>query len=219
MTFPAMNFPGWPPEGPFPPGFPRQEPSRAAEALTPVRFTPYDSERLFQLRLVMVSGRIDGHQATEVCSRLMTLDALGEGPITLHLRCEDADLDAAFSLIDTIDVLSCRVHALAVGQVGGPALGVLASAGRREMTRHAVLRLNEPRQKFDGTADELSTREQEHRRLTRALYQRLAETTGRTVEEIEQDAEKGRMFTATEALAYGLVHDVAGTSPPGLQAP
>jgi ATP-dependent Clp protease protease subunit len=173
-------------------------------------------DRLIQLRLVMTHGRLDAEQAADVCSRLLTLDALGSGPISLHLRTPDADLDAAFSVVDTMDVLSCPVHVLAVGEVGGPALAVLASGGRREMTRHAVLHLNEPRQRFDGTAAELAIREREHRRLVDALYARLAETTGRDIQEIRDDAQQDRMLTATQALAYGLIHDVAGMAPPGL---
>jgi ATP-dependent Clp protease protease subunit len=207
--------PGFFPGDPFQTSEP-PVPSRAAHALTPITFTPFEDDRLLALRLVMLHGRLDAERATEACSRLMTLDALGEGPIMLHLRTPDAELQAAFSVVDTMDVLRCQVHVLAVGEVGGPALAILASGGRREMTKHAVLHLNEPRQRFDGTAAELAIREREHRRLVDALYERLAETTGRSVEEIRDDAQRDRMFTATQALAYGLVHDVAGSAPPGL---
>ncbi|MEU5878833.1 ATP-dependent Clp protease proteolytic subunit [Spirillospora sp. NPDC047279] len=206
---------------PFRPGFaPFRDdpltPYRPNEALTPIRVTSYEVDPLRRPRMVMAFGELDGESATELCSELMTLDALGEGPITMHLRARDATLDAAFSLLDTIDVLTCPVHALVVGEVGGAALAILAAARRREMTRHAVLRLHEPTQRFDGTATELAIREKEHRRLVSAMYQRLSEITGRPVEEIRDDAERGRVFTATQALAYGFVHDVAGMAPPGL---
>jgi ATP-dependent Clp protease protease subunit len=220
-----MSTPPWPPEQEpdprrFRPGFTPAErpgfPSRSAEALTPIRVTTYEVPPTRRPRMVMVHGSVDEERATELCSQLMTLDALGDEPIMLNLRAREATLDAAFSMVDTIDVLSCPVHALVVGEVGGAALAILAAAGRREMTRHAILRLNEPRQRFDGTAAELADREKDHRRLVHALYQRLAEITGRTVEEIRDDAERGRLFTATQALAYGFVHDVAGMAPPGL---
>ncbi|KAB2344440.1 ATP-dependent Clp protease proteolytic subunit [Actinomadura rudentiformis] len=220
----SASFPPEPPPRdprPFRPGFTpfEEEPlvrSHADDALTPIRVTTYEVHPLRRPRMVMVYGELDGERATEVCSELMTLDALGDGPITMHLRARDMTLDAAFSLVDTIDVLRCPVHALVVGEVGGAALAVLASAQRREMTRHAVLRLDEPTQGFDGTAAELAMREKEHRRLIAALYQRLSEVTGRAVEEIRDDAERRRIFTATQALAYGFVHDVAGMAPPGL---
>jgi ATP-dependent Clp protease, protease subunit len=220
-----MNTSPWPPEQEpdprrFRPGFSPFEqpgsPSRGAEALTPIRVTTYEVHPARQTRMVMVHGTVDDERATELCSQLMTLDALGDEPIMMNLRAREATLDAAFSMVDTIDVLTCPVHALVVGEVGGAALAILAATQRREMTRHAILRLNEPRQRFDGTAAELAEREKDHRRLVGALYQRLAEITGRTVEEIRDDAERGRIFTATQALAYGFVHDVAGMAPPGL---
>ncbi|MFG2000673.1 ATP-dependent Clp protease proteolytic subunit [Spirillospora sp. NPDC048911] len=220
----SASFPPEPPDRdprPFRPGFAPFDdeplaPPRANEALAPIRVTSYEVHPLRQPRMVMAFGELDGERAAGLASELMTLDALGDGPITLHLRTRDATLDAAFSLVDTIDVLACPVHALVVGEVGGAALAILAAARRREMTRHAVLRLDRPTQRFDGTAAELAMREKEHRRLVAALYQRLAEVTGRAVEEIQDDAERGRLFTATQALAYGFVHDVAGMAPPGL---
>lgn len=186
------------------------------EHLAPARAFVHESDRLFEMRIVMAHGHLDGERATELSSRLMTLDALDEAPINLHLRTHDADLEAAFAMVDTIDVLRCPVHALVAGQVGGPALAVLAAARRREMTRHATLRLAEPQVQVDGNATELAAREREQRRLVDALYARLAEVTGRDSDEIRDDARRGRLFTATQALAYGLIHDVPGTAPPGL---
>jgi ATP-dependent Clp protease protease subunit len=195
---------------------PRPDQSQAAR-LAPARVLAYETDRLLELRMVMVHGELDGERATELSARLMTLDAFDNAPISLHLRTHDADLDAALTVVDTIDVLRCPVHALVAGQVGGPALAVLAAAQRREMTRHATLRLFEPKaHDLKGNAEELTTLEAEHERLVRAFYTRLGEVTGRRLEEIADDARRGRLFTATEALAYGLIHDIPGTAPPGL---
>jgi ATP-dependent Clp protease protease subunit len=176
----------------------------------------YERDFLFERRIVMAHGYLDSDRATALCGQLMTLDGLGDKPISLHLRLSDAQLEPAFAVADTIDTLACPVHGLAAGEVGGSALAVLAAARRREMTRHALLRLTEPRERFDGSATELALREEAHRRLVDALYARVAEITGRDVDEIRDDARRGRVFTATQALAYGLVHDVAGAVPPGL---
>jgi ATP-dependent Clp protease protease subunit len=47
-----------------------------------------------------------------------------------------------------------------------------------------------------------------------AFYIRLAEVTGREVDEIRDDARSGRMLTAEQAREYGLIHDIAGAPPP-----
>jgi ATP-dependent Clp protease protease subunit len=105
--------------------------------------------------------------------------------------------------------VACPVHVLVAGQTGGPPLVVLAAARRREMTPHATLRLTEPPAAFRGDVTDVAAREQEHRRQVDMFYIRLAETTGREVDEIREDARDNRLFTAEDAVAYGLVQAIA----------
>ncbi|MGH3380574.1 MAG: ClpP family protease [Actinoallomurus sp.] len=204
-----MTVPSFPPEFPGePPGRePRDEPPRGVPSV------PSAADLLFDRRIVLASGRIDGDLATELSARLIMLDGVGEAPVVLHLRAPDADLEAAFAVADTIGVLSCPVDVVVLGQVGGPALVILAAARRREMTPHATLLLTEPKTFATGAASDVAIHEEEHRRRVDAFYIRLAELTGREVDEIRDDAREGRMFTAEQAREYGLVHDIAGTPP------
>jgi ATP-dependent Clp protease protease subunit len=178
---------------PFPPEFPSQ--TGAADLL-------------LQRRIVLAHGRLDGARATELSAKLMTLGASGEEPITLHLRMPDGDLEAAFAVADAITVVACPVHIVVGGQTGGPALLVLAEGRRREMTPHATLRLTEPSGAFEGDATDVAAAEHEHRRRVDAFYIRLAEVTGREVDEIREDARGGRLLTADQALEYGLIERI-----------
>lgn len=166
-------------------------------------------EALLRRRIVMVHGHVDDAAATTVCARLMTLNASGDDPITLHLRAPDAELQSAFAVVDTMDGLSAPVHATAVGEVGGCALAILAAARRREITPHAHLRLTEPRVRVEGNVTDLAVHEEQYARMVDALYFRLADVTGREVDEIRADAGAGRLFDADDAVAYGLVDAVA----------
>lgn len=193
----------------FPPEFPG-EPSRREPRDSPPPGGPSAADLLFDRRIVLANGRIDGDLATDLSTRLIMLDGTGEEPVALHLRAPDADLEAAFAVADTIGVLSCPVNVVVIGQAGGPALLILAAGRRREMTPHATLLLTEPRTRAEGPASDVAIHEEEHRRKVDAFYIRLAEVTGREVDEVREDARQGRMLTAEQAREYGLIHEVAG---------
>jgi ATP-dependent Clp protease protease subunit len=172
-------------------------------------------ERLLDRRIVLVPGHVDAALATEVCARLAAVQEYGDEPIRLHLRTPDADLEAAFALIDTIDGLTAPVYATAIGEVGGSALGILAAAPHRQATPHASLLLSEPLARIDeGTAGDLAARERHHRRLVEALYARLAEVTGRSAGQIEADARARLLLDAREAVAYGLIQSTTADREP-----
>ncbi len=167
------------------------------------------ADLLLQRRILLADGRLDAARAAELSAKLMTLGVSGEAPITLHLRMPDGDLEAAFAVVDAITVVACPVHIVVGGQAGGPVLLVLAEGQRREITPHATLRLTEPAGAFEGDATDVATAEREQRRRVDAFYIRLAEVTGREVDEIREDAREGRLLTAEQAVEYGLVERIA----------
>lgn len=170
-------------------------------------------ERLFERRVVFVTGRLDDAVATRVAAELMTLDATGDGPIDLHLDSPDGTLEAAFVVIDTLGALHAPVRVHCRGQVGGPAIGIVAEAGRRVAFPHTRFRLSQPTGRFSGTADEIDSHGRQQRDLLWRLQARVARATGRPVEEVAADMRRGRYLDAREALAYALVDEICGPAP------
>lgn len=170
---------------------------------------PWLQERLFEQRAIFLTGPLDDAVATRVAAELMMLDATGPEPIQLYLNCPDGTLEAALTLMDTLDLLRSPVRAQCLGQVGGPPVGVLAQADTRVAAPHASFRLSQPRASFDGTPDQLASRSDQHLELARRFRERLARATGQSIERIADDLRAGRHLDAAEALAYGLVDAVA----------
>ena len=193
----------------FPPEFPWEPPGRDPRDEPRSSMAPSAADLLFDRRIVFANGKIDGDLATDLSARLIMLDGAGDDPIALHLRAPDADLEAAFAVADTIGILSSPVDVLVIGQAGGPALTILTTARRREMTPHATLLLTEPKTHAEGVASDVAIHEEAHRSKVDAFYIRLAELTGREVDEIREDARDGRMLTADQAREYGLIHAIA----------
>lgn len=204
------TYPYWPPEPPWPPEPWKPEPppqSAPAIAVAEWERGPL-AERLFDQRIVMLHGYLDLEGATAVNAQLLTLAALGDDHIRLHLDSPDGDLHPALSLIDTLDLLTVPVHAVGAGRVGGPVVGILAVASRRMVAPHASLRLSEPRLQVDGSAEEIDARTSELHRVLDAYYERMSTATGRRAADLRNDAQRGRYLTAAEAVEYGLADEV-----------
>jgi ATP-dependent Clp protease protease subunit len=166
-------------------------------------------EELFERRIVLVTGRLDDAAAATAAAALVALDAREDRPIELHLDSPDGELGAAFALIDVADGLRSTLRVLCRGQVGGPAIGVVAAADRRSAAPHARFRLAQPMTRFAGTAEGIAAQSRQQQELLWKLYARLARRTGRPAEEIAEDMRRGRYLDAREALDYGLIDEIA----------
>jgi ATP-dependent Clp protease protease subunit len=165
-------------------------------------------ERLFERRIVLVTGRLDEDAAARAAAALLALDARGDQPIELHLDSADGALGAAFVLIDAADSLRSTLRILCRGEIGGPSIGVIAAADLRAAAPHARFHLSQPTTRFTGTPEEISAQNRLQQDLLWKLYGRLARRTGRPAEEIAEDMRRGRYLQAPEALAYGLIDEI-----------
>lgn len=199
--------PGWPvpPGWPDRPGAPEPVTAPTKVWLNPVGWPAAIYDRLLEQRIVMASGLLDGEAATRLSAQLLTLDAEGDDPIRLELQSLSADLSAALTVMGVIDVVGVAVRARAGGRISGPALGVLAVCDDRRAYPNAVFALAEPRLDFDGRASELAAREEQLRTTLDTLYHRLADVTGREVDQIRADARQERLLTVDQAVEYGLI--------------
>jgi ATP-dependent Clp protease protease subunit len=171
--------------------------------------SPWLEERLFDQRIIMLRGPLSGPVASQAAAALLTLDALGDDPVQLHLTAVDGALDAAFAVVDAIDAMRAPLHAVVTAETGGAAVAVLAAARRRLAYRHARIRLVEPRAAaVAGTADEVAAAAGQYLRELEELVVRLAEVTGRPRSRIEDDLSTGRVLSAEEAREYGLVDEI-----------
>jgi len=94
-------------------------------------------------------------------------------------------------------------------------LAVLAATYRRSAYPHARLRLSQPSSdaavRQGGDEPEAARR---HAELLADFVERLAQITHKSTDEISADLRSGRYLTATEAVEYGLIHEVARAAEP-----
>jgi ATP-dependent Clp protease protease subunit len=170
---------------------------------------------MFDHRIVLARGRIDAAMANHVAGALLVLGRSSPDPVQLYLSSPDGELAAAFAVVDAIEASGVAVRAVVTSEVGGAALAVLAAAQHRSALAHARIRLTEPRVgSVAGTADEVTAAAGQYLRDLEELVVRLVEVTGQTRSRIEDDLSAGRILSAGEAQAYGLLDEIAGRDTP-----
>ena len=211
---PTLPVPGVPSFPAAPPAASRAGPAHPGLARPARRLAGRLYERLLAKRIVLASGMLDDEAAARLSAQLLTLDAEQDKPIRLELQNLRAELSATVTMMGILDVLRVPVHACVSGEINGPALGVLASCPRRSGYPNATFVLTEPRLHFGGTVTAVTAREQQMTRMLDTLYFRLAEVTGREVDDIREDARHGRVLTTGQAIGYGLIQSEETASRP-----
>jgi ATP-dependent Clp protease protease subunit len=172
------------------------------------------AERLLDQRIVVLAGELDTETANRAIATLALLDASGDEPVRLRLSGVRVDLETALGLVDALDLMGAPVHVTALGTLTGAAIALLAVGDVRAIGPHALLQMGDPRPPGGVRGWDVEAWASDHARQVQRLHERLAQASGRPVEEIAADMHAGRLLTSQEAQAYGLVDSTAASRRP-----
>ncbi len=168
--------------------------------------TPVDID--FAHRAVTVCGEIDENSATVICAALRSLARESGEDIIMYIQSPGGSVQAGLSIYDTACALRCDIVTVACGMAASMGAFLLTAAGtkgKRWCQPHAEVLIHQPVGGTTGQATDIRI-QAEHILKTRETLSRIfAECTGQPFERIEEDTERDKIFTAEEALAYGLV--------------
>jgi ATP-dependent Clp protease protease subunit len=166
------------------------------------------AQRLFEQRVVVLHGRLDDANVSRVSAEMMTLDAEGDTAISLRIDCGDGSLALALTLMDVVELVGVPVHALCMGQVGGPAVGVLSVCGHRSAMPSTRFSLREPTTEMQARAREVEQWAQLRADEWSRFTERLAAAVGRTAAVVAETFAASAFMSAQEALDYGLLDEI-----------
>jgi ATP-dependent Clp protease, protease subunit len=166
------------------------------------------AERLFEQRVVGLHGALDDTVATRVSAELMTLDAEGDGPVTLRIDSAGGSVALALTVMDVIELLGVPVRAVCLGQVSGPAVGVLAVCTHRSSLPSTRFSLREPTTQVEARAREVEQWAQLRAAEQRRFIERVALAAGRPAESVADLCAAGTFMSAQEALDFGLIDEI-----------
>ena len=179
-------------------------------------------ERLAEERIVFLWGEISPATAGGLIMRLLELQAKQPSrDINLYINSPGGSVDDTLALYDTIQFLSCSVATYCVGQAASGAALLLAAGakGKRYTLPHSKIMIHQPWGGVTGQAADIKIQAEEILKAKRVLNEILAEHTNRTVDQIEQETERDRYLTPTEAKDYGIVDEIVSTATQTSQSP
>lgn len=163
-------------------------------------------------RTLMITEALTASMAGQIAQQLAVLEAESADPIRCVMRnVPGGEAAAALSTYDVLRAATAPVLMLAGGRVAGPAVMAFvgAAAQRRYALPHARFRLEQPRTTADpGTAADVQSAAAAAADPYRRMVDSLADATGQSAEQIEEDLSAKRRFEADEAVSYGLVEAV-----------
>lgn len=167
--------------------------------------------RLLSDRIIYLGTEIDDGVANVIVAQLLHLDSDdGEREINLYLNSPGGSMTAMLAIYDTMQFISAPVATTCVGQAASAAAVLLAAGrpGQRLILPHGRVLLHQPSTQGQGTLPDLVLHARELVRVRAQLEQVLSRHTGQPPERLRTDTDRDKIFTAEEAVAYGLVDEV-----------
>ncbi len=180
---------------------------------TPLGERAYDIySRLLSERIIFLGTEIDDGVANVVIAQLLHLEwANPDREISIYINSPGGSFTSLMAIYDTMTFVGAPISTFCVGQAASTAVVLLAGGdrGRRFVLEHARVLLGQPASGGQqGTVSDLSLQAKEVLRIRSQVEEVLSRHTNHDVATLRADMDRDKVFTAREAVEYGLADEV-----------
>ncbi|MBR9990379.1 MAG: ATP-dependent Clp protease proteolytic subunit [Gemmatimonadetes bacterium] len=192
------------------PEHPDHEPSPERDdspRVTPTVLTEDTRNLLFKARTLIISGEVNQKLAANVIGQLLAMDSQSSEPITIYINSQGGHVESGDTIHDVVQYIRSPVQMVGTGWVAsaGALIYVAVPSDRRFSLPHTRYLLHQPAGGARGSAADVEIEAREILKMRERLNRVFAESTGQTVERIEDDTRRNFWLSAEEAVEYGLV--------------
>ncbi len=167
--------------------------------------------RLLKDRIIFIGTPIDDHVANLVIAQLLFLQMEdGKKDISIYINSPGGSVTSGLAIYDTMQFVTCDVNTYCMGIAAsmGAVLLCAGTKGKRYALPNSDIMIHQVSGGAQGTASDVERQVEFMYKLKKRLNGILAHHTGKTVEQVEKDADRDYYMSAEEAKAYGLVDEV-----------
>lgn len=179
---------------------------------TPQGERAYDIySRLLKDRIIFLTGAIDADLANIIIAQLIFLENEdNKKDITIYINSPGGHVTAGLAIIDAMNFIKPDVAVVCVGLAASMGAMILSSGakGKRFVLPHSEVMIHQPLGGIEGQASDIAIAAENILRTKATLYKMLAKNTGKTLAQIEKDADRDYFMTAEDAVKYGIVDKI-----------
>jgi len=182
--------------------------------------------RLLNERIIFLGQPVDDQIANLVVAQLLHLESADpDKDVHLYINSPGGQVYAGLAIYDTMQFIKPDVATTCFGIAMSMGSLLLAGGapGKRMTLPNSRVLIHQPSGGFQGQAADIEIHAKETLELRRRLDEIYAHHTGQTPEQVHDDMDRDRFFTAEQAVEYGLLdrivesHELA-RSPYGFRA-
>ncbi len=178
----------------------------------PTRFAEIDVfSRLIMDRIIFLGMQVEENIANIITAQLLFLESVdSKKDILLYVNSPGGSVYAGLGMYDTMQYVGPDVATICTGMAAsmGAVLMAGGAPGKRSALPHARIMIHQPSGGMQGQSKDMEITLKQMQELRKDLYTILANHTGQSYEQIEQDSDRDNWMRASEAKEYGLIDEV-----------
>jgi ATP-dependent Clp protease protease subunit len=172
--------------------------------------SPYE-KALFDSRTLLLSGPVDDKMLRDASVRVLAMEQKdGKRPINVFINSPGGSADAGFAIYDLLRFVKPPVHTIVNGLCAsaGILIHLAADKKRRFCLPESRFMIHQPSTMGRGSASDLDITAKEILKLRDRYNRIIADTCGKSMEQVSESSRRDFWLDAGQALEYGLVAKV-----------
>jgi ATP-dependent Clp protease protease subunit len=166
---------------------------------------------LMKDRIIFMGTGVDDNVANIITAQLLFLESIdAKSDITMYINSPGGSVYAGLGIYDTMQYVNPDVATICTGLAAsmGAVLLTAGTKGKRSALKHSRVMIHQPLGGAQGQASDIAITAKQIQILKDELYEILSVHSGKTIEEIEKDADRDYWMIAEDAKKYGLIDEV-----------
>lgn len=167
--------------------------------------------RLMMDRIIFLGVPINDTVANIIQAQLLFLESVDSSKeIQIYFNTPGGSVYAGLGIYDTMQYISADVATICTGMAAsmGAVLLTAGEKGKRSALQHSRIMIHQPMGGAQGQASDIEITAREIMKIKKELYDIIAKHSGKTVQQVEKDADRDYWLTAKEAVEYGMIDEI-----------